>query len=118
MDIWGLVGSLVAAIGGGGLGAVLTYRVQAQAAANEREKAANDHENRLIDQLQEELAEHRKAASARATAQDERMNLLEARLDAVTEERDLLRKYAHELRGHIFDGHPPPPPDWPAGVAK
>lgn len=65
----------------------------------------------LIDQLQEELTGYRTAAEARATAQDERMNRLERYSDGY-------RDHAHELRSHIWDQKPPPPPQWPEGLPK
>lgn len=94
----------IALVIGGGFGALLTYRAT-------RAGAKKDAENKLIDQLQEELAEHRIAANARATAQDERMNRLEPLVDGY-------RDYAHELRSHIFDGNPPPPPEWPKHLPR
>ena len=65
----------------------------------------------LVDQLQEELVAHRSEQSARSTAQDERMNRLETYSDGY-------RNHAHELRAHIWDGNPPPPPEWPANLPR
>lgn len=73
--------------------------------------AKQSGENALIDQLQEELGRHRDTAERRATAQDERMNRLEVYVDGY-------RNHAHELRAHIWDGNPPPPPEWPDGLPR
>lgn len=83
-------------------------RQDAAASVREHEATAQD---KLIDQLQEELAAHRAGAEARMTAQDERMNRLERYADGY-------RDHAHELRSHIWDQKPPPPPEWPDGLPR
>ncbi len=83
-------------------------RAEAEAAAGERGASAQD---RLIDQLQEELASHRNAQEARLTAHEERMTRLDRLVDGY-------RSHAHDLRSHIWDGKPPPPPEWPAGLPR
>lgn len=80
--------------------------------------AKRTSEQQFIDQLQEELSRYRFTADARATVQNERIERIERQNKELTEERDTLRSYAHDLRGHIFDGKPPPPPTWPADVLK
>lgn len=80
------------------------------AAATVDANARNDTQT-LVDQLQEELARHRSAQDARATAQDERLNRLETYSDGY-------RNHAHELRAHIWDGNPPPPPEWPKDLPR
>jgi hypothetical protein len=110
---------LVAAIlGGGGLGGILAWwrrgaALKARVLEAERalEESKRSTGNDLIDQLQEELREHRQAANARATAQDERLN----RLDG---QHDVAREHIHALRSHIWEGKPPPPPPWPAGLPR
>lgn len=46
--------------------------------------------------------------------QDERMERLEARLDASVVRERIRDDYIAQLRQHIVDGNPPPPPVWPA----
>jgi len=85
---------------------------------NERTDRAQVGLSSLVDQLQEELKGHRAASEKRATAADERANLADARLQSLTELLTGYRDYAHKLRLHIFEGNPPPPPDWPEGLAR
>lgn len=93
----------------------LTAAQQAAATAKATEESAAQH---MIDQLQEELAGHRAAQDARSTAMEERMTKLDERNDDLARERDGYRAFAHELRSHIWDGKPPPPPDWPEGLPR
>jgi type II secretory pathway pseudopilin PulG len=120
---------IAALLGSGGIGAIVGAvsawmrrgSVQAKKAAEALERAAvaeqalevarQSGSNGLIDQLQEELREHRTAANARANAQDERLN----RLDG---QHDLAREHIHDLRSHIWEGKPPPPPPWPKGLPR
>lgn len=99
-------------------GHLLTSRVQKRTVEVQAEANKKTAEQQMIDQLQEELSAHRFTANARSTAQDERMERIERQNIEITQERDKLREYAHDLRGHIFDGLAPPPPDWPDGVTK
>ena len=112
-----LAGVMLVVIGGI-VGSVLTNRVATRAARTAAIATEKSGENQLIDQLQEELGGHRKiaedvrqAADRRATVQDERMNRLD---QLATGYRD----HAHELRSHIWDGKPPPPPEWPADLPR
>lgn len=98
------------------IGYVLNSKSQKRATEVQAEAGKKSAEQVMIDQLQEELTEYRAAAGARATAQDQRMERIESQNIEITQERDKLRGYAHELRGHIYDGSKPPPPAWPTGV--
>ena len=114
LTLAGVVLTVVGAV----VGSVLTNRVARRAAETVAIATQKSGENQLIDQLQEELGGHRKiaedvrqAADRRATVQDERMN----RLDKLASG---YRDHAHELRSHIYDGKPPPPPDWPPNLPR
>jgi hypothetical protein len=117
-DFGALAAIITALLGGGGIGGILAWwrrgsalkarAVEAETALEQSRRSSN---NELIDQLQEELREHRTAANARATAQDERLNRLDRH-------HDLAREHIHELRSHIWEGKPPPPPPWPAGLPR
>jgi Flp pilus assembly protein TadB len=100
------------------LGSLMTAKANKRATAVQVEAAQASRENALIDQLQEELAGHREATNTRLVAQEKRMNAQEERTHEVTRERDAYRDHAHELRSHIWDGKPPPPPDWPTGLPR
>lgn len=110
-------GSLLV-FGGVVVGHILSSRAQTRAAFVQAEANQKTAEQVMIDQLQEELAGHRKTANDRMTEQDARMTALEDRNERVARERDGYRDYAHELRSHIFDGRPPPPPNWPEGLPR
>lgn len=99
-------------------GALLSARAQKRAAKVQAEAAQSTRENALIDQLQEELAGHRQATNERLVEQERRMNAVEERNHELMRERDAYRDHAHELRSHIWDGKPPPPPDWPPGLVR
>lgn len=121
---WGWLGPVLALVGvvigaaGTIVGAILMYRVNVRANAIAAATARATRENALIDQLQEELSGYRKTADERAAEMDRRMNALEARNVEITQERDGYRDYAHELRAHIYDQNPPPPPEWPAHLPR
>lgn len=112
-----LLGILLTTLGAVG-GHILSARAQKRAAIVQAEANKSTAENKLIDQLQEELTRYRVANDIRSTTQDQRMNDLEGRNDRLMRERDLYRDHAHELRSHIWDGKPPPPPDWPEGLPR
>lgn len=59
----------------------------------------------MIQELQEEQAR-------RDTKDAEK----EARLVALEASQRILLDYVHDLRQHIADGKPPPPPKWPDGM--
>jgi hypothetical protein len=40
------------------------------------------------------------------------------RLGKVENDQRTLTDYVHTLRQHIAEGHPPPPPPWPDGLAQ
>ena len=98
------LGGIVITASGIWLGAILNNRTATKV-------AMTDAENSLIDQLQEELKTYREDAGRRATAQDERLNRLENFNDGY-------RSHIFDLRSHIWDGKPPPPPDWPADLPR
>lgn len=113
-----LLGAAVVAL----VGVLVGHRVASRNAANAAAQAAaaleKSSEQILIDQLQEELTDHRAAQESRMTAQESRMTDLESRNHELMKERDGYRDHAHELRSHIWDGNPPPPPDWPEGLPR
>lgn len=100
------------------VGHLLSARAQKRAVAVQVEATQATRENALIDQLQEELSVHRAATNERLVQQETRMNSLESRNHELMRERDAYRDHAHELRSHIWDGKPPPPPDWPVGYPR
>jgi len=104
--ITALITLAVATIGASGvwLGAILSNRTASKV-------VASTAENTLIDQLQEELRTYREDAGRRATAQDIRMDRLETNSDGY-------RAHIYELRSHIWEGSPPPPPAWPVGLPR
>lgn len=101
----------VALLGGTLVGHRIADRKSRRDATVAHQATESSAQNQLIDQLQEELAEHRRAQGDRMTAQDERMNRLERYSDGY-------RDHAHQLRSHIWDGKPPPPPPWPDGLPR
>lgn len=113
----GLAGSALVFVGAI-VGHLLSARAQKRAAQVQAEANQASRENALIDQLQEELAGHREATNTRLVQQEQRMNALDDRNHELMRERDAYRDHAHELRSHIWDGKPPPPPAWPAGYPR
>lgn len=112
------LGGVALTTGGVLIGVLVSARAQKRAATVQAEATQATRENALIDQLQEELAGHRAATNERLVEQERRMNALEDRNHELMRERDAYRDHAHELRSHIWDGKPPPPPDWPAGYPR
>lgn len=100
------------------VGHLLSARAQNRAATTQQQATQSTRENALIDQLQEELAGHREATNTRLVEQERRMNAVEERNHELMRERDGYRDHAHELRSHIWDGNPPPPPSWPEGLPR
>lgn len=90
--------------GGAIVGHVLSSRAQRSAA----QWTAQD---RMIDQLQEELGPYRAAMDVRMTELEKRNGIL---LDRNDRYRDLLHKH----RAHIWDQIGPPPPDWPDDLPR
>jgi len=79
-------------------------------------KLKQDAGQQMIDQLQEELREARaERAEERAKRADERAKDA-ARMDAVERTLRIQGDYIGQLRRHIADGNPPPPPAWPDGL--
>lgn len=93
-------------------------RAQAQSAAAQTEAVAAAAQNDLIDQLQEELTGYRTTADRRAELQDERLTALEARNGILVDRNDRYRDLLHKHRSHIWEGHPPPPPEWPDDLPR
>lgn len=113
----GLAGTALLA-GSAFLGALFAARAQKRAARVQSEATQATRENALIDQLQEELAGHRADTTARALEQDRRMNTLEERNGLLVELNDRYRDLLHKHRAHIWDGKPPPPPEWPDDLPR
>lgn len=116
-SVFTTVGVVLVAVGGV-VGHLISSRAAKRATETQADANRRSNEQTMIDQLQEELVTHRSAQDARSTGMERRMTHLEERNIEVTGERDTLRDYAHDLRGYIFDGKPPPPPDWPEGFFK
>lgn len=93
-------------------------RAQAQSAAAQTEAVASAAQNDLIDQLQEELTGFRATADRRAELQDERLTALGARNEILVDRNDRYRDLLHKHRYHIWEGHPPPPPEWPDDLPR
>lgn len=107
------------------IGHTLKARSHAADTDVEKLKVQKSAEQQMIDQLQEQAAaqqvqieKYRSQSETRMTTQDARMERLETDLATVRHERDLYRDYSHELRSHIYDQLPPPPPPWPDGAPR
>lgn len=102
-------------VGGAVIGHVLSSRAQKRAAEIQsiaaRDASTATAQDKLIDQLQEELGPYRTQMDARMTELEKRNGLLVDRNDAY---RDLLHKH----RAHIWDQLPPPPPEWPEDLPR
>jgi hypothetical protein len=64
-----------------------------------------DTDQQMIDQHQEDIVALRAESSAQR-----------ARIGTVERQMRIQGDYIGELRRHIADGHPPPPPAWPDGL--
>lgn len=97
------------------LGHVLSARAQQRAAdvqATASQAATQvTAQDKLIDQLQEELGPYRAAMDARMTELEKRNGLL-------VDRNDLYRDLLHKHRAHIWDQLPPPPPEWPDDLPR
>lgn len=89
-----------------------------QTAATTAAVAEKSNEQQLIDQLQEELKDHRAEQGDRTARLEERIQKVDDRNHELMQEREAYRNHAHELRSHIWDGKPPPPPNWPEGLPR
>lgn len=105
-------------VGGGVVGAVLAFRASKRAATVQAEANETNRENALIDQLQEELTRHRSAQDVRMSEQDSRMTVLEERNGILVDRSERYRDLIHQHRAHIWDGKPPPPPEWPEDLPR
>ncbi len=63
-------------------------------------KLRSDAGHQMIDQLQEEIRD------------------LRTEVAALRKLQRVQGDYISQLRQHIADGHPPPPPSWPAGLTS
>jgi hypothetical protein len=95
-DWWDSVIPVITALIGGGA-AYLVARLNKRGTA----------ENALIDQLQEERVNDAK-----------RIDVVETRLNASLQRERIRDNYIHQLRDHIVQEKPPPPPDWPDGLTR
>ncbi|ALJ22034.1 hypothetical protein [Microbacterium sp. No. 7] len=121
MDWQSLVEALATPVlmaGSGIVGGLLTSAAQKRAARVQAEAQATSRENHLIDQLQEELSSSRTEQAARMLAQEERMTGLEERNGILVDRTDRYRDLLHKHRSHIWDGKPPPPPEWPDDLPR
>ncbi len=87
LEHWGPVLTLLGVLGA----AYFTYRAS-------NRKLKSDAGQQMIDQHQEEIA------------------ALRARMAQLERTQRIQGDYIGQLRKHIADGHPPPPPAWPAGL--
>lgn len=129
-----LVGVGVAVVGGAGtaLGAWLAGRAQrkaaeataaaqtnaARAAAAAVVKTSEDSsQDKLIDQLQEELARYRSDSDQRATTTERRVELLEEKVERLTAENAGYRAFIGVQRDHMAE-HGVPLPPWPQELPR
>lgn len=116
-----LIGALLPAVAAG-IFAWQQTRRSASVAANAARVAAEAQERiasvenlqRFLDQLQEQLAAERSARVEDAARN--RVEILELRSDVTLAMRGIRVRdsYIFDLRRHISEGNPPPPPGWPA----
>ncbi|MGO2791269.1 hypothetical protein [Microbacterium gubbeenense] len=104
------------------LGGIAGAWIAAQAKRRETEvkalAAQVDAANQLSDQLQEELGGHRTAQEARITETERRLTSMEERNGVLVDRNDRYRDLLHKHRSHIWDGKPPPPPEWPDDLPR
>lgn len=113
----GLVGVAVSALGAV-LGAWLTSRTKNRQISVEKRTTEFDAANRMIDQLQEELTGLRAVQEARIQATEKRLTDMELRNGMLVDRADAYRDLLHKHRSHIWDGKPPPPPEWPDDLPR
>lgn len=77
-----------------------------------------DAANQFADQLQEELGGHRTAQEARITETERRLTSMEERNGVLVDRADRYRDLLYKHRSHIWDGKPPPPPEWPDDLPR
>lgn len=56
--------------------------------------------------------------ATRQKAQADLIDDLSAEVDGLKAQFRLQSNYIVDLRGHIFEGRPPPPPPWPDGMTR
>ncbi|WP_156759978.1 hypothetical protein [Microbacterium karelineae] len=97
------------------LGGVIGAWIAARAKAQQTAAQASD---RLIDQLQEERDGYRESHEGRITAAEQRLTEVERRNGILVDRNDRYRDLLHKHRAHIWDGKPPPPPEWPDDLPR
>lgn len=112
------LGGMILTVLGGVVGAIITARTKDRSTSVEARKAEVDAANRMIDQLQEELVVYRAGQEQRMTTTDERMTALELRNGMLVDRADRYRDLLYKHRSHIWDGKPPPPPEWPEDLPR
>lgn len=73
-------------------------------------------ENKLIDQLQEELSRARELEREKVERLETGQKELKARMGRMESRELMWRQYTFELQAHIIAQKPPPPPEFPAGL--
>lgn len=99
-----------------GLLAIVGIAVQKRKPRIDRQTAIITQLNSVIDQLQEERnnADERRREAIAARTEDAKAHA--ADVAALERLIRILQDYVNELRAHIADGKPPPPPAWPKGM--
>lgn len=70
----------------------------------------------IKDSKAQQDAESASSVKAHMERQDKSIEKLEKRVDAAVVRERLLGDYVYELRQHIAEGKPPPPPQWPQNL--
>lgn len=56
--------------------------------------------------------------TAKRSGDSARIDTMTIRMDSMEKRNIMLVSYAQQLRQHILDGNPPPPPEWPIGLVN
>ena len=73
-------------------------------------------ENALIDQLQEQIKTDRDASQSERDEMKADIKELKTEQRAAKKREQIRDTYILQLREHINQGNPPPPPEWPEGL--
>ncbi len=97
----------------GGLLTIVGVAVQKRKPRVDRQTAVITALDGVIEQLQEgrDKADELRREAIAGRAEDARAH--RARVESLERRIRILQDYANELRAHIADGNPPPPPAWP-----
>lgn len=97
----------------GGLLTIVGVAVQKRKPRVDRQTAVITALDGVIEQLQEERdkADELRREAIAGRAEDARAHA--ARVESLERRIRILQDYANQLRTHIADGKPPPPPAWP-----